>query len=88
MKTKVRGLDKGEMILGTLVDFLEEDGFMEVTFELRKRIRLEHHVDSEIGAELKKKITEEMVGKRVGIFYFGMGKDPVRVMVREEESEG
>jgi len=83
MKTKVQCLEKGEMIVGTLVDFHNEDGFMEVTFEFRRWIRLEHHVDSEMGSALQSKIAEDMLGKKVGVYYIGLTKEPVRVAVRE-----
>ena len=88
MKTEVVWLRKGQMLDGTLV-FVEEkeDGFVEVVVEVVKRYRMEHHVDSPEGQALKEKIKEDMIGKRVGVYNYGMGDDPVKVAVREEDDE-
>ncbi len=85
MKTEVVWLRKGQMLDGTLVSVEEVDGFVEVVFEVVRRYRMEHHVDSVEGKALKEGITDDMIGKQVGVYNYGMGDDPVRVAVREEE---
>jgi len=85
MKTKNIWLKKGQMVDGTLFSVQEEDGFIEVVFLCQRKFRLEHHIESVEGKSLKKGITEDMIGKRVGVYNYGEGGEPIRIAVREEK---
>jgi len=38
-----------------------------------------------VGEALMVKLKEDMIGKRVVVFNYGHGKDPVKVMVKEDK---
>lgn len=85
MKHEVRCLDKNEAIWGTLIDLHDDGEFIKAVFEFREQVAIEHHVTSDVGRALRERLTGDMVGRRVAVYYYGEGDEPVRVAVRDGE---